>query len=84
MSQISNCPRVTVILSYWEASYEVSKLRYNNLLYSVPNDHTVPLFLLSPGDPREVNGGVLAGDSVDHQSSPLSLSTGCRCAWGPA
>ena len=33
MSQISKCPRVTVILSYWEASYEVSKLRYNNLLY---------------------------------------------------
>ena len=33
MSQISKCPRVTVILSYWEASREVPKLRYNSLLY---------------------------------------------------
>ena len=33
MSQISKCPRVTVILSYWEASGEVSKLRYKSLLY---------------------------------------------------
>ena len=35
MSQISKCPRVTVILSYWEASGEVSKLRYKSLLYCV-------------------------------------------------
>ena len=34
MSQISKCPKVTVILSYWEASGEVSKLRYESLLYS--------------------------------------------------
>ena len=33
MSQISKCPRVTVILSYQEASGEVSKLRYKSLLY---------------------------------------------------
>ena len=33
MSQISKCPKVTVILSYWEASGEVSKLRYKSLLY---------------------------------------------------
>ena len=34
MSQISKCPKVTVILSYWEASGAVSKLRYKSLLYS--------------------------------------------------
>ena len=34
MSQISKCPKVTVILSYCEASGEVSKLRYESLLYS--------------------------------------------------
>ena len=28
MSQISKCPKVTVILSYWEALGAVSKLRY--------------------------------------------------------
>ena len=33
MSQISKCPKVTVILSYWEALGEVSKLRYKRLLY---------------------------------------------------
>ena len=33
MSQMSKCPKVTVILSYWEASEEVSKLRYKSLLY---------------------------------------------------
>ena len=33
MSQISKCPRVTVVLSYWEASGEVSKLSYKSLLF---------------------------------------------------
>ena len=33
MSQISKCPRVTVILSYREALGEVSKLKYKSLLY---------------------------------------------------
>ena len=37
MSQISKCPKVTVILSYWEASGEVSKLRYKSLLYFSSN-----------------------------------------------
>ena len=34
MSQISKCPKALVILSYWEASGEVSKLRCKSLLYS--------------------------------------------------
>ena len=37
MSQIVKCPKVTVILSYWEASGEVSKLRYKCLLYFSSN-----------------------------------------------
>ena len=44
----------------------------------------LPLFLLSPGNPWEVDGSVLACHSVDHQSSLLPLSTGCRCRRGPA
>ena len=34
MSQISKCPKLRVVLGYWEALGEVSELRYNNLLYS--------------------------------------------------
>ena len=37
MSQISKCPKVTVILSYWEALGEVLKLRYKSLLYFSSN-----------------------------------------------
>ena len=37
MSQISKCPKVKVILSYWEALGEVSKLRYKSLLYFSSN-----------------------------------------------
>ena len=33
MSQISIFPKVMAILSYWEASGEVSKLKYTSLLY---------------------------------------------------
>ena len=33
MFQISKCPRVTVVLSYFEASGEVSKLSYKSLLF---------------------------------------------------
>ena len=33
MSQISKCPNVTVVLTYLEASGEVSELRYKSLLY---------------------------------------------------
>ena len=33
MSQISKCPKVTVVLTYWEASGDVSELRYKSLLY---------------------------------------------------
>ena len=33
MFQISKCPRVTLVLSYWEASGEVSKLSYKSLLF---------------------------------------------------
>ena len=33
MSQISKCPNVTVVLTYWEPSGEVSELRYKSLLY---------------------------------------------------
>ena len=32
MSQISKCPKVTVILTYWEASGDVSDLSYKRLL----------------------------------------------------
>ena len=34
MSQISKCPKVTVVLTYWEASVEVSELSFKILLYS--------------------------------------------------
>ena len=34
MSQISKCPKIRAVLSYWEALGEVSEMRYNNLLYS--------------------------------------------------
>ena len=34
MSQISKCPKVTVVLAYWEALVEVSELSYKSLLYS--------------------------------------------------
>ena len=34
MSQISKCPKVTVVLSYLEALGDVSELRYESLLYS--------------------------------------------------
>ena len=34
MSRISKCPKVTVVLTYWEASGEVSEPSYNSLLYS--------------------------------------------------
>ena len=34
MSQISKCPNITVILTYWEPLGEVSELRYKSLLYS--------------------------------------------------
>ena len=37
ISQISKCPKVTVILSHWEALGEVSKLRYKSLLYFSSN-----------------------------------------------
>ena len=33
MSQISKCPNITVILTYWEPSREVSELRYKSLLF---------------------------------------------------
>ena len=33
MSQISKCPKVTVVLTYWEASGDVSELGYKSLLY---------------------------------------------------
>ena len=34
MTQISKCPKVTVVLTYWEASGEVSERSYKSLLYS--------------------------------------------------
>ena len=33
MSQISKCPKVVDVLSYWEASGEVSEPNYKSLLY---------------------------------------------------
>ena len=33
MSQISKCPKVTHVLTYWEASGEVSELTYKSLLF---------------------------------------------------
>ena len=33
MSQISKCPKLRVVLGYWEALGEVSERRYKNLLY---------------------------------------------------
>ena len=35
MSQITKCPNVMVVLTYWEASVEVSELSYKSLLYSI-------------------------------------------------
>ena len=35
MSQITKCPNVAVVLTYWEASAEVSELSYKSLLYSI-------------------------------------------------
>ena len=32
MSQISKCPKVTVVLTYWEALEDVSEQRYKSLL----------------------------------------------------
>ena len=43
MSQISKCPKVTVVLTYWEASREVSELSYKVYFISVLMDHTVPV-----------------------------------------
>ena len=37
MSQISKCPNVRVVLTYWEASREVSELSYKSLLYFSSN-----------------------------------------------
>ena len=37
MSHISKCPKVTDVLSYWEASGEVSELSYKSLLYFSSN-----------------------------------------------
>ena len=37
MSQISKCPKVTHVLTYWEASGEVSELSYKSLLYFSSN-----------------------------------------------
>ena len=34
MSQISKCPKLRVVLGYWEALGEVSELSYKSLLYS--------------------------------------------------
>ena len=34
MSQISKCPNITVMLTYWEPSREVSELRYKSLLFN--------------------------------------------------
>ena len=33
MSQITKCYKVTVVLTYWEASGEVSELSYKSLLF---------------------------------------------------
>ena len=33
MSHISKCPKVTDVLSYWEASGEVSEQSYKSFLY---------------------------------------------------
>ena len=33
MSHISKCPKVTDVLSYWEASGEISEPSYKSLLY---------------------------------------------------
>ena len=37
MSQISKCPNVTYVLTYWEAQREVSELSYKSLLYFSSN-----------------------------------------------
>ena len=44
MSQISKCPKVTVILRYWEVSKEVSNIRV--YFIPLPTDHTVAPCLL--------------------------------------
>ena len=37
MYQISKCPKVTIVLTYWEASVEVSELSFKSLLYFSSN-----------------------------------------------
>ena len=37
MSQISKCPKVIHVLTYWEALVEVSELSYKSLLYFSSN-----------------------------------------------
>ena len=35
MSQISKCPKLTVLLTYWEALGDVLELSYKSLLYCI-------------------------------------------------
>ena len=35
MSQISKCPKVTVLLTYWESLGDVLELSYKSLLYCI-------------------------------------------------
>ena len=37
MTQISKCPKVSVVLTYWEALGDVSGLSYKSLLYFSSN-----------------------------------------------
>ena len=53
MSQISKCPKVADVLSYWEASGEVSELSYKSLLYFSSNgSYCSTLFEVSKGNQR--------------------------------
>ena len=62
MSQISKCPKVTHVLTYWEASVEVSEPSYKSLLYFSSNGfHWMILYLVSWSSIRPHCSSLLSG-----------------------
>ena len=58
MSQISKCPKITVVLSYWEALGEVSELSYKSLLYSTSIGSYCRVIHILGKIPKKYFGGV--------------------------
>ena len=59
MSQISKCPNIMVILTYWEPSGEVSELRYKSLLYLSKFSFLKSTRVLYQGGCRGVQRGIV-------------------------